>query len=67
MHRTAHRGLVYTFAHVLAAQVLVATDVAARGLHIRNLPYVVNYDFPTNLEQYVHRWGVPLRSCVDRE
>ncbi len=37
---------------------LVATDVAARGLHIRNLPYVVNYDFPPNLEQYVHRCGV---------
>lgn len=37
------------------AQVLVASDVAARGLHIRNLPYVVNYDFPGNLEQYIHR------------
>lgn len=36
---------------------LVATDVAARGLHIRGLPYVVNYDFPGNLEQYIHRWG----------
>jgi superfamily II DNA/RNA helicase len=35
--------------------VLVATDVAARGLHIRGLPYVVNYDFPPNLETYVHR------------
>lgn len=42
----------------LGPQVLVATDVAARGLHIRNLPYVVCYDFPANLEQYVHRWGV---------
>lgn len=38
------------------AQILVASDVAARGLHIRNLPYVVNYDFPGNLEQYIHRW-----------
>ena len=38
-------------------QVLVATDVAARGLHIRGLPYVVNYDFPPTLEQYIHRAG----------
>lgn len=38
-------------------QVLVATDVAARGLHIRGLPYIVNYDFPTRLEPYVHRVG----------
>jgi len=37
--------------------VLVATDVAARGLHIPRLPYVINYDFPSNLEQYVHRIG----------
>ncbi|GLI64681.1 hypothetical protein VaNZ11_008035 [Volvox africanus] len=38
-------------------QVLVATDVAARGLDIRALPYVVNYDFPSRLETYVHRVG----------
>eukprot|EP00434_Breviolum_minutum_P032200 symbB.v1.2.028479.t1/scaffold3024.1/size65071/1 len=31
-------------------QVLVATDVAARGLHVKHLRYVVNYDFPSNLE-----------------
>lgn len=36
---------------------MVATDVAARGLHIRNLPYVVNYDFPSRLETYIHRVG----------
>jgi superfamily II DNA/RNA helicase len=38
-------------------QVLVATDVAARGLHIRGLPYIVSYDFPARLEAYVHRVG----------
>ena len=37
--------------------ILVASDVAARGLHINNLPYVVNFDFPPNLETYVHRVG----------
>jgi ATP-dependent RNA helicase DDX5/DBP2 len=35
----------------------VATDVAARGIHVKRLRYVVNYDFPTNLEQYCHRVG----------
>ena len=46
-------------------QVLVATDVAARGLHIRGLPYVVNYDFPSNLEQYIHRAGRTGRLAAD--
>lgn len=40
-----------------SSQVLVATDVAARGLDIRSLPYVVNYDFPSSLETYIHRVG----------
>jgi len=35
----------------------VSTDVAARGIHINRLQYVVNYDFPLNLEQYCHRVG----------
>ncbi|WP_306549680.1 DEAD/DEAH box helicase [Desulfobulbus sp.] len=38
-------------------RILVATDVAARGLDIVNLPYVVNYDMPTIAEDYVHRIG----------
>merc|ERR1740123_2564689 len=37
--------------------VLVATDVAQRGLDIPNLPAVINFDFPTDLEDYVHRIG----------
>lgn len=36
---------------------MVATDVASRGLDIRALPYVVNYDFPSRLETYIHRTG----------
>ncbi len=39
------------------AQILVATDVAGRGLHIKNLPYIVNYDFPSRMEAYIHRVG----------
>ena len=37
--------------------VLVATDVAARGLDIAHLPLVVNYDLPLVPEDYVHRVG----------
>jgi len=40
-----------------AIQVLVATDVAARGLDIDQLPCVVNYDLPHAAEDYVHRIG----------
>ena len=36
---------------------MCATDVAARGIHIKRLKYVVNYDFPGNIEQYIHRVG----------
>ncbi|WP_047395635.1 DEAD/DEAH box helicase [Chitinibacter sp. ZOR0017] len=38
-------------------QVLVATDVAARGLDVTDLPFVVNFELPTNPEDYVHRIG----------
>merc|ERR1719188_1401992 len=39
------------------AKVLVATDVAQRGLDIKNVQVVVNYDPPNNGEDYVHRIG----------
>jgi ATP-dependent RNA helicase RhlE len=38
-------------------EVLVATDVASRGLDIRNVSHVINYDVPENPEDYVHRIG----------
>lgn len=38
-------------------RVLVATDIAARGLDIEQLPYVVNYELPNVAEDYVHRIG----------
>ncbi len=38
-------------------RVLVATDIAARGIDIAQLPYVVNYDVPEAAETYVHRIG----------
>jgi ATP-dependent RNA helicase RhlB len=41
---------------------LVATDVAARGLHIEGLDMVVNYDLPGESENYVHRIGRTARA-----
>ena len=38
-------------------QVLVATDIAARGIDIEEMPYVINYDMPSEPETYVHRIG----------
>ncbi|MBU0971331.1 MAG: DEAD/DEAH box helicase [Proteobacteria bacterium] len=43
---------------------LVATDVAARGLDISNLPYVVNYDMPQVPEDYIHRIGRTGRAGI---
>ncbi len=38
-------------------RILVATDIAARGLDIDQLPHVVNYELPNVKEDYVHRIG----------
>ncbi len=38
-------------------QVLVATDIAARGIDIDNITHVINYDIPVDAESYVHRIG----------
>jgi len=45
--------------------VLVATDVAARGLHIPDVTHVINYDLPTDAEDYVHRIGRTARAGAD--
>ena len=42
--------------------ILVATDVAARGLHIDDLEMVINYDVPQDFENYVHRIGRTARA-----
>lgn len=40
-----------------ATRVLVATDIAARGIDIIDLPYVINYELPETVETYTHRIG----------
>ena len=48
-------------------QVLVATDIASRGLDIEELPHVVNYDLPHVPEDYVHRIGRTGRAGLSGE
>ncbi|BFY99613.1 hypothetical protein BsWGS_02652 [Bradybaena similaris] len=38
-------------------RILVATDVASRGLDVKDITHVLNYDFPSHIEEYVHRIG----------
>uniref|UniRef100_A0A915LBW6 Helicase C-terminal domain-containing protein n=1 Tax=Romanomermis culicivorax TaxID=13658 RepID=A0A915LBW6_ROMCU len=38
-------------------KILIATDVASRGLDIVDITHVFNYDFPRHMEEYIHRVG----------
>jgi len=48
-------------------RVLVATDIASRGLDIEHLPYVINYELPSIPEDYIHRVGRTGRAGRDGE
>jgi len=50
-----------------AVEVMVATDIAARGIDIDQLPHVVNYDLPNVPEDYIHRIGRTGRAGADGE
>ena len=50
-----------------SVRVLVATDIAARGLDIDQLPHVVNYELPNVAEDYVHRIGRTGRAGLEGE
>jgi len=45
--------------------VLIATDVASRGLHIEGVSHVINYDLPEDCEDYVHRIGRTARAGAE--
>ena len=45
-------------------RVLIATDIASRGIDVSNIELVLNYDLPTNTEDYVHRIGRTARAGV---
>lgn len=46
-------------------RVLVATDIASRGIDVTGIELVINYDLPTNTEDYVHRIGRTARAGVN--
>lgn len=47
--------------------IMVATDVAARGLDVPNVGAVINFDFPNGVEDYVHRIGRTGRAGASGE
>lgn len=55
--RAAHRQRSLNAFKNDKAQVLVATDVAARGIDVSNVSHVINFDLPATYEDYVHRIG----------
>jgi len=43
-------------------KILVATDVASRGIHVEDISHIINYDLPQNPENYIHRIGRTARA-----
>jgi ATP-dependent RNA helicase RhlB len=60
-----HRDKAITNFKKGGISVLVATDIAARGIHVDNLDIVINYDIPNDAENYIHRIGRTARAGKD--
>ncbi len=61
IHQNKRESLLKRF-HDGEYAILVATDVASRGLHIPDVTHVFNYDLPDQGEDYVHRIGRTARA-----
>jgi ATP-dependent RNA helicase RhlE len=48
-------------------QILVATDIAARGIDVASISHVINYDIPSTVEAYIHRIGRTGRAAKEGE
>jgi superfamily II DNA/RNA helicase len=56
------RGKIMESFHATTTKVLICTDVAARGLDIKGVTHVYNYDIPKNSSEYIHRIGRTARA-----
>lgn len=63
LHQEERERAQYCFSHGYCP-VLVATDIAARGLSIPDVRHVINFDMPNNIDDYVHRIGRTGRAGV---
>ena len=45
-----------------SSRVLITTDLLARGIDVQQVSLVINYDLPTNRENYIHRYNTRLSS-----
>ncbi|EFA83643.1 putative RNA helicase [Heterostelium album PN500] len=57
LNQMEREKIIQTFKRQKEQRLLLATDVIGRGIHIDDLDLVLNYDLPSNLEQYCHRIG----------
>ena len=57
MNKKPNLSRLLSFTLDFEITILVATDVASRGIDVKDLQLVLNYDFPQNCEDYIHRVG----------
>ena len=65
--RQGRRNMVISGFRNQNYRILIATDVAARGLDIPHIEHVINYDLPQNPEDYIHRIGRTARAGAEGE
>ncbi len=61
-HSQSRRNSIIKGFHTGRIHILVATDVAARGLDIKNVSHIFNYDIPKTSDEYIHRIGRTARA-----